>query len=179
MEIRIIDINVEEIRRKLLNINALKVKEENQINNIYDFSDRSLLTNKGYARIRTVKDELTNSTIHYITTKKLISQEKYKIMEEHESEIKDEVAAKGIFESLGLILVQSIKKYRESYKYKNTLIEIDINEKKFCPFPYIEIEGSDETEIQEVVALLGYSLSDTTSKSIYEIIESKKLRSKL
>ncbi|WP_435787639.1 class IV adenylate cyclase [Clostridium sp.] len=179
MEIRIIDINVEEIRRKLLNINASKVKEENQINNIYDFSDRSLLTNKGYARIRTVKDELTNSTIHYITTKKLISQEKYKIMEEHESEIKDEVAAKGIFESLGLILVQSIKKYRESYKYKNTLIEIDINEKKFCPFPYIEIEGSDETEIQEVIALLGYSLSDTTSKSIYEIIELKKLESKL
>lgn len=179
MEIRIIDINVEEIRRKLLNINASKVKEENQINNIYDFSDRRLLANKGYARIRTVKDELTNSTIHYITTKKLISQEKYKIMEEHESEIKDELAAKGIFESLGLSLIQSIEKYRESYKYKNTLIEIDINEKKFCPFPYIEIEGSDETEIQEVVALLGYSLSDTTSKSIYEIIESKKLGSTL
>ncbi|MGH4118305.1 class IV adenylate cyclase [Clostridium sp.] len=179
MEVRIIDINVEEIRRKLLNINAPKVKEENQINNIYDFSDRRLLKSKGYARIRTVKDELTNSTIHYITTKKLISQEKYKIMEEHESEIKDEFAAKGIFESLGLNLVQSIKKYRESYKYKNTLIEIDINEKAFCPFPYIEIEGSDEIEIEEVVALLGYSLSDTTSKSIYELIESKKLENKL
>jgi adenylate cyclase class 2 len=179
MEIRIIDINVEEMRKKLLNINASKVKEENQINNIYDFSDRRLLTNNGYARIRTVKDEITNSTIHYITTKKLISQEKYKIMEEHESEIKDELAAKGIFESLGLSLVQSIEKYRESYKYKNTLIEIDINEKKFCPFPYIEIESSDETEIQEVVTLLGYSLSDTTSKSIYEIIESKKLGIKL
>ena len=179
MEIRIIDINVEEMRKKLLNINASKVKEENQINNIYDFSDRRLLTNNGYARIRTVKDEITNSTIHYITTKKLISQEKYKIMEEHESEIKDELAAKGIFESLGLSLIQSIEKYRESYKYKNTLIEIDINEKKFCPFPYIEIESSDETEIQEVVTLLGYSLSDTTSKSIYEIIESKKLGIKL
>jgi adenylate cyclase class 2 len=179
MEIRIIDINVEEIRRKLLNINAPKVKEENQINNIYDFSDRRLLMNKGYARIRTVKDELTNSTIHYITTKKLISQEKYKIMEEHESEIKDELAAKGIFESLGLSLIQSIKKYRESYKYKNTLIEIDINEKEFCPFPYIEIESSDETEIEEVVDLLGYSLSDTTSKSIYELIELNRLKNTL
>ncbi|MCJ7687721.1 MAG: CYTH domain-containing protein [Clostridiaceae bacterium] len=155
---------MEEIRRKLLNINAPKVKEENQINNIYDFSDRRLLKNKGYARIRTVKDELKNSTVHYITTKKLISQEKYKIMEEHESEIKDEFAAKGIFESLGLSLIQSFKKYRESYKYKNTLIEI---------------ESSDETEIEEVVHLLGYRLSDTTSKSIYELIELNKLENKL
>jgi adenylate cyclase, class 2 len=173
IETRIIDIDVDEIRRKLLCINAQKVKQENQINNIYDFSDRRLLSNKGYARIRTIQDELTNSTIHYITTKKLISQEKYKIMDEHESEIKDEVAAKGIFEALGLTLVQSIKKYRESYKYKNTLIEIDINEKEFCPFPYIEIESEDENEIEEVLALLGYSLQDTTSKTIYEILQSK------
>lgn len=175
IETRIIDINVDEMRKKLLNINAKKIKQENQINNIYDFSDKRLINNKGYARIRTVQDELTNSTVHYITTKKLISQEKYKIMEEHESEIKDEVAAKGIFESLGLELIQSIKKYRESYKYKNTLIEIDINEKEFCPFPYIEIESADEAEILEVVTLLGYRLEDTTSKTIYEILKSKKI----
>jgi len=174
IETRIIDIDVQEMRRKLLSIDAIKVKQENQINNIYDFSDKRLLNNKGYARIRTVQDDLTNSTLHYITTKKLISQEKYKIMDEHESEIKDEAAAKGIFEALGLNLIQSIKKYRESYRYKNTLIEIDINEKEFCPFPYIEIEGEDEYEIIEVIGLLGYSLEDTTSKTIYEILKSKK-----
>lgn len=175
IELRIIDIDVQEIRKKLLDINAIKVKQENQINNIYDFSDKRLIKSKGYARIRTIKDDLTNSTIHYITTKKLISQDKYKIMDENESEIKDEIAAKGIFESLGLILIQSIKKYRESYRYKNTLIEIDINEKEFCPFPYIEIEGEDEIEIVEVVTMLGYTLEDTTAKSIYEILKSKQI----
>jgi len=173
IETRIIDIDVQEMRKKLLDINAVKVKQENQINNIYDFSDKRLLNNKGYARIRTVRDELTNSTIHYITTKKLISQEKYKVMDEHESEIKDEAAARGIFEALGLVLIQSIKKYRESYRYKNTLIEIDINEKAFCPFPYIEIESENESEILEVVKLLGYNLEDTTSKTIYEILKSR------
>ena len=172
IETRIIDIDVDEIRKKLLSINAQKVKQENQINNIYDFSDKRLLNNKGYARIRTIQDELMNSTIHYITTKKLLSQETYKIMDEHESEIKDALAAKGIFEALGLTLIQSIKKYRESYKYKNTLIEIDINEKEFCPFPYIEIESESEAEIEEVLSLLGYSLQDTTSKTIYEILQS-------
>ena len=178
IETRIIDIDVEQIRIKLLKINAKKVKQENQINNIYDFSDKRLLNNKGYARIRTIHDELTNSIVHYITTKKLISQEKYKIMDEHESEIKDEAAAIGIFEALGLKLIQSIKKYRESYKYKNTLIEIDINEVEFCPFPYIEIECADEDELEEVINLLGYNLEDTTSETIYEILKSKKLKMK-
>ena len=170
IETRIINIDVDHIRSKLLSIFTEKVKAENQINNIYDFPGRKLLNAKGYARIRIVEDMLTDKTFYYMTTKKLISQEKYKIMEEHEIEINSGEEGKNIFTSLGLELVQSIKKYRESYKYKNVLIEIDINEKSFCPFPYMEIEGSSEEEILEVITILGYTLEDTTSKSIYEIL---------
>ncbi|CAM2747398.1 CYTH domain-containing protein [Hathewaya histolytica] len=173
METRITHINVDDIRLKLCSIGAIKVKEENQINNIFDFEDGRLLDNKGYARIRIVQDILHNKTINYMTVKKLISEEKYKIMDENETEIKDAKEGKAIFESLGLELIQSIKKYRESYKYKNTLIEIDINEKDFCPFPYIEIESNDENELEEVIHLLGYTMEDTTSKSIYEILRGK------
>ncbi|MCY6958931.1 class IV adenylate cyclase [Clostridium brassicae] len=171
IETRIIDIDINDIRRKLKNIKALKVKQENQINNIYDFPDKKLLNDKGYARIRIVDDELLKVTRIYMTTKKMLSQEKYKVMEENEIEISDYIEGENIFKSLGLELIESIKKYRESYKYKNTLIEIDINEKNFCPFPYIEIETSREDELKEVVELLGYSLKDTTSKTIYDIIK--------
>jgi adenylate cyclase class 2 len=66
---------------------------------------------------------------------------------------------------------QCIRKYRESYKYKDSLIEIDINDKSFCPFPYIEIESPNEKELEEIVHLLGYSIEDTTSKNIYELIK--------
>lgn len=173
LETRIIDIDVDSIRNKLITLNAEKVKVENQVNNIYDFPDRRLLNNKGYARIRIVEDKLNNSIHNYMTVKKLISQEKFKIMDEHETEISDCYMGEQIFESLGLTLIGSIKKYRESYKYKNTLIEIDINDKSFCPFPYIEIETSNEDELKEVVELLGYSLSDTTSKTIFEILDKK------
>lgn len=173
LETRIINIDVDDIRHKLLKINAVKVKEENQINNIFDFSDKRLLNEKGYARIRIVEDKLKNQHHYYMTTKKLLSQDKYKIMDEHEIEISDDKEGENIFKSLGLVLVQSIKKYRESYKYKNTLIEIDINEKSFCPFPYIEIETTSDDELKEVVELLGYTLEDTTSKTIYEIINDK------
>lgn len=171
LETKIIHINIDEIRNKLIDIKAEKVKMENQTNNLYDFPDNRLLKEKGYARIRVVEDLLKNETRYYMTTKKLISQDKYKIMEENEVIINDGDTGNDIFLSLGLILKSSIKKSRESYKYKNTLVEIDINDKSFCPFPYIEIETNKEDELKEVVSLLGYTMEDTTSKTIYEILK--------
>ncbi|MFR1710254.1 MAG: class IV adenylate cyclase [Clostridium sp.] len=170
METRILKINVDEIKSKLNKLGCKKVKDENQINNLYDFPDRSMLNKKGYARIRIVEDNLNNIIVNYMTTKKLLSQDKYKVMEENEVIIDDSVVGSRIFTSLGLELVESIKKHRESYKYKNSLIEIDINDKSFCPFPYLEIESTNEEEIKEIVALLGYTMEDTTSKTIFEIL---------
>lgn len=170
IETRILDIDIDDIKDKLSSLNCIKVKDENQINNIYDFSDRRLLNAKGYARVRIVEDRLNNKTQYYMTTKKLVSQEKYKVMDENEVEVDNAVSAENILKALGLELVQSIKKHRESFQYKNTLVEIDVNDKSFCPFPYLEIETNDEKELKEVVELLGYSLNDTTSKTIYEIL---------
>lgn len=173
LETRILDIDVDTIRNILKNINIKNVKKENQVNNIFDFPDRRLLNSKGYARIRIVNDLLNNKTLYYMTTKKMLSQEKFKVMEENETIIEDCNMGIKIFESLGLELIQSNKKYRESYKYKNSLIEIDINDEDFCPFPYIEIETNSEEELQEILNILGYTLEDTTSKTIYEILNDK------
>ncbi|MEG0133872.1 MAG: CYTH domain-containing protein [Clostridium sp.] len=170
IETRILRINVEEIKTKLLSLGCEKVKDENQVNNLYDFPDRRLLNKKGYARIRVVEDNLQNIVVNYMTTKKLLSQDKYKVMEENEVIIDDAIVGAQIFTALGLELVESIKKHRESYKYKNSLVEIDINDKNFCPFPYLEIESMDEEEIKEIVSLLGYTMEDTTSQTIFEIL---------
>ncbi|MCD2346584.1 class IV adenylate cyclase [Clostridium guangxiense] len=176
IETRILNINVDDLRKKLLNLKLPIVKKENQINDIYDFNDKRLLANKGYARIRTIQNMLDNTIHYYMTVKKLLSQEKYKIMEENETEILSGDEGKKIFVALGLSNISSIKKYRESYKYKHSLIEIDINDKSFCPFPYIEIETSKEDELKEIVHFLGYTLADTTSKTIYEILNEKGIK---
>ena len=173
LETRIVDIDVDNIRDILTLNNAEKVKSENQVNDIYDFEDGRLLAKKGYARIRTVADRLNKRTIYYMTTKKMISQNKFKVMEENETIIEDGAMGKNIFKSLGLELFETIKKYRESYKYKDSLIEIDINDPSFCPFPYIEIETSSEEKLSEILIDLGYSMEDTTSKTIYEILKDK------
>ncbi|WP_026885882.1 class IV adenylate cyclase [Clostridium beijerinckii] len=175
LETRIVDIDVENIRKILLSHGAQKVKMEDQINDIYDFEDGRLLDKKGYARIRTVNDMINNKIVYYMTTKKMLSQDRFKIMEENEVVIDDKTMGEGIFKSLGLVLKESNKKYRESYKLHDCLIEIDINDKKFCPFPYLEIETTSEEKLETVVKLLGYTLEDTTSQTIYDILSERGL----
>ena len=171
LETRIIKIDVASIRKLLISNGAEKVKEENQVNDIYDFEDGRLLEQKGYARIRTVNDLLNNKKIIFMTTKKMLSQGKFKEMEENEVIVDNKEAAEGIYKSLGLVLKQSIQKFRESYKLEDGLVEIDINDKNFCPFPYIEIETDSEEKLERIVKLLGYTMEDTTSKTIYQLIE--------
>ena len=173
LETRILDINIDKIRNILLSNNAIKVKSEDQINDIYDFADGRLLSQKGYARIRTVNDKINNKIIYFMTTKKMISQNKFKIMEENEITFDNKEMGENIFKSLGLILKESNKKYRESYKIFDSLVEIDINDEKFCPFPYIEIETDSEKTLEKIVKLLGYTMEDTTSDTIYDILSKR------
>ena len=170
LETRIVDVDVEDIRAKLLSLGGVKVKSEDQVNEIYDFADGRLLEAKGYARIRTVTDRLTNKETIFMTTKKMLSQDTFKVMEENETIVMDAEMSRRIFFSLGLELMESIKKYRESYKLENALVEIDINDKSFCPFPYIEIETDSIENLEKVVTALGYTLADTTSQTIYDIL---------
>ena len=178
LETRIIDIDVDDIRNKLISLGAEKVKSEDQVNEIYDFEDGRLLAAKGYARIRTTVDRIKGKETVFMTTKKMLSQDTFKVMEENEVIVDDKEMARRIFTSLGLKLQESISKYRESYKIMDSLVEIDINDKSFCPFPYLEIETSSVEKLEEIVKLLGYTLEDTTSQTIYDILAERGIEGK-
>ena len=173
LEVKILDIDIEDIRKTMKEHQASLVKNEMQENLIFDFPDRRLLKEKGYARIRVVTDNSDGKMTVYMTTKKLLSADVFKKMDEHETIIGEREAGEGIFRALGLELIQVIKKSRESYLYKNSLVEIDVNEKEFVPFPYLEVESPNEEELKEVVALLGYTMEETSAKSIYEILKER------
>lgn len=53
LETRVMDIDVDDIRNKMESLGAIKIKSEDQVNEIYDFEDGRLLADKGYARVRT------------------------------------------------------------------------------------------------------------------------------
>ena len=120
LETRVVDIDVDDIRNKMESLGAIKVKSEDQVNEIYDFEDGRLLDNKGYARVRTTTDKLTGKETVFMTTKKMLSQGTFKVMEENETIVEDGEMAKKIFKSLGLVLQESISKYRESYKLNDS-----------------------------------------------------------
>lgn len=178
LETRIVDIDVDDIRNKLISIGAEKVKSEDQVNEIYDFEDGRLLAAKGYARIRTTVDKIKGKETVFMTTKKMLSQDTFKVMEENEVIVDNKEMARKIFTSLGLKLQESISKYRESYKINDSLVEIDINDKSFCPFPYLEIETTSIEKLEEIVKLLGYTLEDTTSQTIYDILAERGIKGK-
>lgn len=178
LETRVMDIDVDDIRNKMESLGAIKIKSEDQVNEIYDFEDGRLLADKGYARVRTTIDRLTGKETVFMTTKKMLSQDTFKVMEENEIIVDDKEMARRIFTSLGLKLQESISKYRESYKIMDSLVEIDINDKSFCPFPYLEIETSSVEKLEEIVKLLGYTLEDTTSQTIYDILAERGIEGK-
>lgn len=178
LETRIVDIDVDDIRNKLTSLGAEKVKSEDQVNEIYDFDDGRLLAAKGYARIRTTVDRIKGKETVFMTTKKMLSQDNFKVMEENEVIVDNREMARKIFTSLGLKLQESISKYRESYKINDSLVEIDINNKSFCPFPYLEIETTSIEKLEEIVKLLGYTLEDTTSQTIYDILAERGIKGK-
>ena len=178
IEVKIIEINIDEIIDKLESFGAKAVKNEHQINTIYDFEDLRLHSKKGYARIREVEDNIKNEKRAYMTTKKMISQEKYKEMEENETIIKDAKEGHNIFKSLDLIVRKILIKDRISYQYKNSLIEIDNVSHDEYPFPLLEIETQHEDELKEIVELLGYTMADTTSLTMAEIVAKKEAESK-
>ncbi|CUO12679.1 class IV adenylate cyclase [Clostridium disporicum] len=178
LETRIVDIDVDDIRNKLISLGGEKVKSEDQVNEIYDFEDGRLLAAKGYARIRTTVDRIKGKETVFMTTKKMLSQDTFKVMEENEVIVDNKDMARRIFTSLGLKLQESISKYRESYKINDSLVEIDINDKSFCPFPYLEIETTSVEKLEEIVKLLGYTLEDTTSQTIYDILAERGIQGK-
>lgn len=173
IEVKIINIDKSAIIAKLEALGCTRVKDESQINTIYDFPDLRLLSKKGYARVREVKDKLTGGTTAYMTLKLMLSQEKYKVMEENETLINDPAAAHGIFKGLGLIVRKILIKDRISYAYKRSLVEIDDVAHTEYPFPLFEVESAYEDELKEIVELLGYTMADTTSMTMAEIVAAR------
>lgn len=177
IEVKILSIDIPKITSILESHNLKRVKNESQINTIYDFPDLRLKEEKGYARIREVKDVDSKKEKVYMTVKKMISQEKYKEMEEAETEISSAEEGHHIFRTLGLNVRKVVAKNRISYQYKNSLIEMDDVDHEEYPFPLLEIETSNEDELKEIVSLLGYTMEDTTSKTMTEIVAEKNKQS--
>lgn len=168
IEIKILNVDIDKLRRDVLKHGGSLVKKENQENYIYFLPD-NLKNTPGYVRVRRIYNLLNGTKKDILCIKKILSQEKFKITEEHEVEVMDFNECSMFLNSAGIRFNKRQDKYRESYKFNGVLIEIDIWDKNVFPYPYLEIEAVDENRIFETMDLLEIPRDKATSKSLEEI----------
>ncbi|KRQ87973.1 CYTH domain protein [Caloramator mitchellensis] len=169
IEVKVIDVDVEKIKQKLMNLNAKLVKMEEQENYFFDLPTGN---KEGYIRIRKTTSLIDLSQNIQITIKKIISKDEVRSTVETNLEINSIEDGIKFLTELGLKQTKKAFKYRESYLLQNALIEFDTWNKEEYPHPYIEIEGEKESIIK-LIKLLEISPLNVTSKSLDEIKKEK------
>ena len=162
IEVKILEINVEEIEKKIKKMEAEKVFEGQVVSVYFDFSDKLLEKEGKILRLRQKGGKVI------LTYKELISQDEAKIMDEYELEVDNFESMKRIFEGIGLLPLYEFNKHRTTYKLNNTNFEID----KYPEIPaFLEIEAPDLDIINEIVSKLGFSKEKVNSYSIKDVLK--------
>ncbi|MDP2631485.1 MAG: class IV adenylate cyclase [Candidatus Uhrbacteria bacterium] len=151
VEVKILEVNVDDVVAKLLALGAKKFFEGDMDVIYYDTASRSLKNQDYRLRLRT-KGE-TNE----LTFKHKISKKGVKIEEELQVSVDNFEIMKEIMGRLDYAEVDSYKKHRLSYSLEGVLFEFDT----IPGVPTLmEIEGKDEQAVFEWVEKLGFSRDD-------------------
>lgn len=152
-EIKVLEINKEEIEKKLLEMGAEKTFEWYIHDIYYDFPDDApknkmeangrmfRLRQKGEEHIYTIKNK----------RKEINKKEKVIAKDEHETPISNIVSFAKVLEKYGMEKTREKKKHRVSYTLEGMEFDIDLYE--WIP-EFLEIEWPDGITIQEWVTKL-------------------------
>jgi adenylate cyclase class 2 len=163
IEVKILEIDPKEIVEKLKKLGAKKVGAGFMQVTLVDFPDDRLMAKQSFVRVRTQGDKTTLSLKH------MISCGNHKIMEEIETKVDDYETAVSLFDSMGMKIFGKYEKYRATYRLGNMVFDID----KHPSAPWLmEVEAPTEEEVEKGVKMLGYDMSQTTTKNSAEIYAS-------
>lgn len=170
IEVKVLNIDIEEMANKLESLGAVKINHEFQKNYTFipqgegSFSD-------GYLRIRETTKESTEEKEIELTFKEVKTVNDVRINNEYTTKIDSVTMMTRILEHMGIELEYKGEKERISYRYKNQRFDIDIWDKDTYPDPYMEIEFSNQSKIDEIIDDLGIDRANVTNKSITELRE--------
>ena len=141
-EVRVLDINVEEIKKKLKELNATLVEEVFQRRYVYDFNP---VNPDKWIRLRT-NGNTTTLTIKEVNKNSIDGTKELEIV------VDDFDKTNSILNELGYKprAIQENKRI----KYDLNGVEVDIDTWPKIP-SYLEVEGSSEEEVYKTLDLLG------------------------
>ena len=156
IEERILEINVEEITKKLEQLKATKVGEWNQKRYVYDFNPKR---ENEWIRLRDTGKQIT---LAY----KNVEKDSIDGTKELEIEVSDFEETNQLLGVLGYVP----KAYQENKRIRYILndIEIDIDSWPLIP-TYLEIEGKTIEEIKRIEELLGIDENKITNLNCQDI----------
>jgi len=156
-EMTILEINKEELVKKLESLGATKIADSLQRRYVYDFNP--IDPNK-WIRLRTNGKKTT------LTIKQVFDKTKIGGTNELEIEVDDFDKTNLILNELGY----KIRNYQENYRTSYVLNEVNFDIDSWPLIPtYVEIEGKDEQSVKKALKLLDLGDFKTTTLDVDSI----------
>lgn len=173
IEVKILDVNVPSLRKKLHALGAKKFFDGEIESVSLDYADERLEKEGKMLRVRKAGDRCE------ITFKGKNVSSQFKKMDEIEVVTNDFDMTLEIFKRIGMKEIYRGTKKRECYRRGN--IKFDIDAVRGIP-PYVEVEASTEKDVVAGVRLLGFTMKQTTNMNGFQVldyyIKKKKTRGK-
>lgn len=172
IEVKVLNMDLDEIKNRLIEIGATLTAKEYQINTIFDSKDKYIENNlNSYLRIRETKDLLTDEVKISLTLKKNVSKDGTRKNIETTTHIDNKNSMIDILRDLGYEVVEKGYKNRTTYIYENIRFDLDTWDKNTYPHPYMEIEIEKEEDLEKAIKLLSIDRNNISTKSIIELKE--------
>lgn len=170
IEVKVLNVDLEEMEKRLVDLGAKLISEEYQTNTIFDSKDNYIQNNlNSYLRIRETKNLLTDEVKFTLTLKKNISKEGIRENIEVDTKIYDKESMIEILNSLRYEVIEEGHKHRLSYLYDNIRFDLDTWDKETYPYPYMEIEVEDKNDLEKAIKFLKINKENISTKSIIDL----------
>ncbi len=166
IEVKILDINREEVERRLLSLGAKKVFDGEVHALYFDSADHSIRDKKDTLRLRRTGEKTA------LTFKKHVENPDFKVREEKEVEVSDFGIMQSMLESMGFSVWLEMKKNRTTYAIEGLHFEFDKYHGQYEFIPeFLEIEAADAEQIYKYVELLGLMKEDCKPWDALQVAE--------
>lgn len=167
IEVKLIGLDQEAFRKKLLEKGASFDIEENQTN-IRINSASHPIPDSSYLRLRKIQVQGREDQIE-LTFKARLQSEGARKNEETTSLVQDGEAILKILSLLGFDRQITARKNRIRYLYKNFRVEFDCWDKNTLSYPYIEVEAPSVEALDDFIKEFDIDPEKVSTKSIAEL----------
>ena len=169
-EVKILNIDTLEMEDRIIKNGGILIAKEYQKNILIDSEENPVkkLTN-GYLRIREVRNLISQEKSTEFTLKKNMKNTDSRENLEYNMEIENKDVLLSILRELGFNSIKIGYKERTSYSLLNCRIDMDIWDEDTYPYPYMEIEFTEDSDLEKVIERLKINRDDISKKSILEL----------